>query len=104
MQKLSEYLPSMELDGYSCRLCQERVDKCHTQGFFHPFTYSHLWALMISNSLLSMMKASLALVTDCFSHLSNVPDKARMNNHRASYLVSIRLILAFYVNTMQIWH
>ena len=25
----------------------------------------------------------------------DVPDKARMNNHQASYLVSIRLIFAF---------
>ena len=27
MQKLSEYLPSMKLDGYSFELYQERVDK-----------------------------------------------------------------------------
>ena len=27
MQKFSEYLPSMKLDGYSFELCQEHVDK-----------------------------------------------------------------------------
>ena len=27
MKKLSEYLPSMKLDGYSFKLCQEHVDK-----------------------------------------------------------------------------
>ena len=27
IQKLSEYLPSMKLDGYLFELCQERVDK-----------------------------------------------------------------------------
>ena len=30
MKKLSEYLPSMKLDGYSFELCQERVDKWET--------------------------------------------------------------------------
>ena len=30
MQKLSEYLPSMKLDGYSFELCQECVDKWDT--------------------------------------------------------------------------
>ena len=42
MQKLSEYLPSMKLDGYSFELYQERVDKWERQsdnqgkrGFHH---------------------------------------------------------------------
>ena len=51
----------------------------------HPFTYPHVWTL--SNSLLSMMKALLALVIQlslCYPHVS---DKAQMNNHQASYLV-----------------
>ena len=45
--------------------------------FFHPFTYPHLWTLLISNSLLSIMTGSLALV----------PDKARMNDHQASCIL-----------------
>ena len=40
LQKLSEYLPSMKLDGYSFELRQERVDKCHTQGYLPPFRLS----------------------------------------------------------------
>ena len=40
MKKLSKYLPSMTLDGYSFKLCQERVDKCHTQGFLPPLHLS----------------------------------------------------------------
>ena len=61
----------------------------------HPFTYPHLWTPLINNSLLSMMKASLALVIRLSLTYPHVPDKARMNNHQASYLVSIRLIFAF---------
>ena len=60
----------------------------------HPFTYQHLWTLLISNSLLSMMEASLALVIQLSLTYPHVPDKARMNNHQASYLVSIRLIVS----------
>ena len=58
----------------------------------HLFTYPHLW---ISNSLLSMMKASLALVIRLSLTYPHVSDKAQMNNHQASYLVSICLIYSF---------
>ena len=59
----------------------------------HPFTYPHVWTL--SNSLLSMMKALLALVIRLSLTYPHVPDKAQMNNYQASYLVSIRLIFSF---------
>ena len=46
MQKLSEYLPSMKLDGYSFELCQECVDKWERQsdnqgkwGFHHTLKW-----------------------------------------------------------------
>ena len=35
----------------------------------HPFTYQHVWTLLLSNSLLSKMKASLGLVIQ-LSHLT----------------------------------
>ena len=38
--KLSEYLSSVKLDGYSSNLCQECVDKHHTYGYFSPFCLS----------------------------------------------------------------
>ena len=87
MQKLSEYLPSMNLDDYSFKLHQERVDKCHTQCSYH-----HVLTLLKSNSLLSMLIASLASVIKLSLTYPHVPDEARMNNHQASYLVSIPLI------------
>ena len=59
---------------------------------FSFVTYPHLWTLLISNSLLSIMKASLALVSWLYLTYPHIPDKARMNNHQASYLVSICLI------------
>ena len=60
----------------------------------HPFTYPHFWTLLIGNSLLNMMKASLTLVIRLSLTYPHVPDKARMNNNQASYLVSIRLIFS----------
>ena len=60
---------------------------------FH-FTYPHILTLLTSNSLLSMI-ASLALVIQLSLTYPHVPDEAQMNNHQASYLVSIRLIFVF---------
>ena len=57
-----------------------------------PFTYLHSLTLLTSNSLLSMMIASLALVIQLSLTYPHVPDEAQMNYHQASYLVSIRLI------------
>ena len=61
----------------------------------HPFTYLHVWTLLTNSSLLSMMKASPVSVIGLSLTYPPVPDKAQMNNHQASYLVSIRLIFAF---------
>ena len=58
-----------------------------------PFTYPHVLTLLKSNSLLSMMIALLASIIELSLTYPHVPDEARMNNHQASYLVSIRLIL-----------
>ena len=60
-----------------------------------PFTYPHILALLTSNLLLSMMIASLPSVIQLSLTYPHVPDEAQMNNHQASYLVSIRLILIF---------
>ena len=60
-----------------------------------PFTYPHILTLLTSNSLLSMMTASLASVIQLSLTYPHVPDEAQMNNHQASYLVSIRLIFVF---------
>ena len=57
-----------------------------------PFTYPHVLTLLKSTSLLSMMIALLALVIQLSLTYPHVPDEARMNNHQASYLVSIHLI------------
>ena len=57
-----------------------------------PFTYPHILTLLTSNSLLSMMIASLASVIQLSLTYPHVPDEAQMNNHQASYVVSIRLI------------
>ena len=43
-----------------------------------------------------MMIASLASVIQLSLTYPHVPDEAQMNNHQASYLVSIRLIFVFY--------
>ena len=60
-----------------------------------PFTYSDILTLLSSNSLLSMMIPSLASVIQLSLTYPHVPDEARMNNHQASYLVSICLIFVF---------
>ena len=52
--------------------------------------HSHVLTLLTSSSLLSMMVASLASVIQLSLTYPHVPDEARMNNHQASYLVSIR--------------
>ena len=57
-----------------------------------PFTNPHILILLTSNSLLSMMIASLASVIQLSLTYPHVPDEAQMNNHQASYVVSIRLI------------
>ena len=88
-----KWIISMKVGGYSFEFCQERVDKCHTQGYFPPFHLSIQLTLQTSNSLLSMIKASLTsdLPDLTWSYLAypHVPDKTWMNNHQASYLVSI---------------
>ena len=61
-----------------------------------PFTYPHILTLLTSNSLLSLMIASLASVIQLSLTYSHVPDEAKMkNNHQASYFVSIHLIFVF---------
>ena len=60
-----------------------------------PFIYPHILTLLTSNSLLSMMIASLASVIQLSLTYPHVPDKAQVNNHQASYLASIRLIFIF---------
>ena len=85
----------MKLDGYSFQLCQELVDNCYSGLFPTLFTYSHVWTLLINNPILSMMKTSLVLVIQLFLTYLHAPDKARMNKHQASYLVSICLIFVF---------
>ena len=60
-----------------------------------PFTYPLILTLLISNSLLNMMIASLVLVIQLSLTYPHVPDEAQMNNHQASYLVSIHLIFLF---------
>ena len=62
-----------------------------------PFIYLHLQTLLASNSLLSMMIASLDSVIQLSLTYPHVPEEAQMNNHQASYLVSIRLIFIFWM-------
>ena len=50
----------------------------------HPFTNSLVWTLLISNSLLSMIEAWLALVIQLSFTYPQVSEKARMNSHQAS--------------------
>ena len=61
----------------------------------HPFTYPHVWTLLASNSILSMMKASLTSIIRLSLTYPHIPDKVQMNNHQALFVVSIRLIFAF---------
>ena len=60
-----------------------------------PFTYPHILTLPTSNSLLSMMIAWLATVIQLSLTYLHVPDEAQINNHQASYLARIRLIIVF---------
>ena len=61
-----------------------------------PFTYPHILTLLTSNSLLSLMIASLASVIQLSLTYAHVPDEAKMkNNHQASHFVSIHLIFVF---------
>ena len=48
-----------------------------------PFTYPHVLTLLTSNSLLSMMIASLALVIQLSLTYPHIPDEAQINNHQA---------------------
>ena len=57
-----------------------------------PYTYPHVLTLLTSNSLLSVMIASLASVIQLSLTYPHILDEAQMNNHQASYLVSIPLI------------
>ena len=49
-----------------------------------PFTYPHLLTPLTSNSLLSMMIASLAAVIQLSLTYTRVPDETQINNHQAS--------------------
>ena len=103
MQKLSEYLLSMKLDDYSFELPQLRVDSATPSASVTlPFTYPHILTLLTSNSLLSMMIASLASVIQLSLTYPHIPHEAQMNNHQASYLVRIRLIFVFYTIVQKI--
>ena len=59
------------------------------------FTYLHTLTLLTSNSLLSRMIALPASVIQLSLTYPHVPDEVQMNNHQASYLVSICLIFVF---------
>ena len=86
----------MKLDDYSFELHQERVNKCHTSASVTlPFTYPHILTILTSNSLLSMIIALLVVVILLSLTYPHVPDEAQINNHQASYLVSICLIFVF---------
>ena len=77
MQKLSEYLLSMKLDDYSFELPQLRVDSATPSASVTlPFTYPHILTLLTSNSLLSMMVASLVSVVQLSLTYPHVPDEA----------------------------
>ena len=65
----------------------------------HPFTYPQVCALVTSNSLLSMRNFSLALIIRPSLTYPHIPDKARTNNHKASYLVSFCLIFVILGNS-----
>ena len=60
-----------------------------------PFTYPHILTLLTSNSLLSMMIASLASVIQLPLTYPDVPDKFQTNNYQALYLVSNHFIFVF---------
>ena len=57
-----------------------------------PFTHPYILTLLASNSLESMMIAWLGSVIQLCLTYPHVPDEAQVNNHQASYLVSIRLM------------
>ena len=60
-----------------------------------PFTYPQILTQVTSNSLLSMVIALLASVTQLSITYPHVSDEVQMNNHQASYWVSIHLIFVF---------
>ena len=59
------------------------------------FTYPHVLTLLTNISVLNIIKVPLASVIRLSLNYPHDPDKARMNNHQALYLVSIRLIFVF---------
>ena len=63
-----------------------------------PFTNPYILTLLTRNSLLSMMIASLTSVIQLSLTYSHVPDEAQINNHQASYVVSIHLIFVMKSN------
>ena len=63
-----------------------------------PFTYPNILTLLTSKSLLSMMVASLTSFIQLSLTYPHIPDEAQMNNHEASYLVSIHLIFVINEN------
>ena len=60
-----------------------------------PFKYPQILTQLTSNSLLSMVIASLASVIQLSITYPHVSDEVEMNNHQALYLVSICLIFIF---------
>ena len=97
-QKLSKYLPRWSSMVIHSSFVRNMWISALPRVSSHPFTYPHVWTLLISNSLLSMMEALLALVIKLSLTYPHVPDNARINNHQASYLVCIWLIFDFLFN------
>ena len=75
------------------------IRSTHSASVILPFTYPHILTLLTSNSLLSMKIAWLASVIQLSLTYPHVPDEAQVNNHQASYLVSICLIFLFVCTT-----
>ena len=66
----------------------------------HHFNFPQV-IMLTSNSLLSMRNFSLAMVIWLSLTYPHVSDKARTNNHKASYLVNIYLIFVILENSQQ---
>ena len=60
-----------------------------------PLTYPQILTQLTSNSLLSMVIALLASVTQLSITYPHVSDEVQTNNHQASYWVSIQVIFEF---------
>ena len=82
----------MKLDDYSFELHQERVDKCHTQCLCHPPFHLSIHSGTTDKYFTFKYDDCLACLSYPSVTYPHVPDEAWMNNHQASYLVSIHLI------------